>query len=378
LILFLICIIAFTLVSATRLALAGWYGMRPDRLSGHRGDPDVTIVQPILSGDPRLASCLAKNLISNPRAHFLWLVDEDDAEGRRIVEMLAMHFVNSELTVSIGPSPSDGENPKLAKLARGEHLVTSKVLLVLDDDTILPAGGAATLAELVGTGDLVTGIPVYSSWTTLGERLVSGFINSQAIPVYFSMAAIGANRSINGMAYAVRTEDLRRFGGFAAAGHVVTDDYAVAQLWASHGRRLVQSRVYVEVAITFTTLGEAVRVLRRWFIFANRYLSRNHSLPTVCLVIAPSILPAVTLPLALGAGWRCALLWLAVLLSKAAASGLLLRRLTGQRFRSLNIICEIIADVLAPIVYLTAFVRPSQLTWRNRRIRLKRDTIYYR
>jgi len=352
--------------------------MRPDRLSGHRGDPDVTIVQPILSGDPRLASCLAKNLISNPRAHFLWLVDEDDAEGRRIVEMLATHFVDSELAVSLGPSPSDGENPKLAKLARGEPLVTSNVLLVLDDDTMLPTSGAATLAELAGTGDLVSGIPVYTSWTTLGEKLVSGFINSQAIPVYFSMAAIGANRSINGMAYAVRTEDLRRFGGFAAAGHAVTDDYAVAQLWASHGRRLVQSRVYVEVAITFTTLGEAVRVLRRWFIFANRYLSRNHSLPTVCLVIAPSILPAVTLPLALGAGWRCALLWLAVLLSKAAASGLLLRRLTGQRFRSLNIICEIIADVLAPIVYLTAFVRPSQLTWRNRRIRLKSDTIYYR
>jgi ceramide glucosyltransferase len=367
----------YLLLSAVRLGLAWRFATRADAAI-YNGHADVTIVQAILSGDPGLAACLAKNVLANPEAQFIWLVDNDDIEGQRIARELAARFRDRAISISTGPGPRDGENPKLAKLARAEGLVTSAVLLVLDDDTVLPAGGAMALARLAADGNLATGVPVYSSAATFAERLVSGFINGQALPTYFSFAEVGANRTINGMVYALRTDDLRSFGGFAAAGHEITDDYAVARLWQSHGRKLVQSRVYAEVRITFPSLGAAAKVLRRWFIFANRYLTKNLSAATLGLVVAPSLLPLLTLIMAIGAGWRGVLLWLSVMALKACATGLLLRRSTGRPLRLLSMACEIAADALAPVIYLSAFVRPSRVTWRTRRIDTSHGTIRYR
>jgi ceramide glucosyltransferase len=368
----------FAVLSAARQALAWRYGSRADAMPGNLSVPSVTIVQPILSGDPRLAECLALNVAANPQARFLWMVDEDDAEGRRVAGALATRLVETSITIDLGPNPRDGENPKVAKLIRAERQVTSDVLLVLDDDTVLPAGGAAAMAALAMGGDLVTGLPVYVSGTTLAEWLVSGFINGQAVPTYFSMAQVGANRTINGMVYALRTDDLARFGGFSAAGHELTDDYAVARLWATNGRRLVQSRVFADVAITFPDFGSAAHVLRRWFIFANRYLSQNLGPATVLLVVVPALLPLIGLVVALATGWRGVLLWLCVLAVKATVSGLLVQRLTGRRLRPAAVICEVVADVLGPVVYLTALFRPSRLTWRSRRIDTSDGTIRYR
>ena len=46
----------------------------------------LTIAQAILSGDPLLESRLEANLKSLSQQRFLWLIDEDDSEGRRIAE----------------------------------------------------------------------------------------------------------------------------------------------------------------------------------------------------------------------------------------------------------------------------------------------------
>src|SRR5690349_10693873 len=48
--------------------------------------PEVSILQPILSGDPTLARCLEHNLRFRSRytREMLWLVDEDDMAGQAI------------------------------------------------------------------------------------------------------------------------------------------------------------------------------------------------------------------------------------------------------------------------------------------------------
>ena len=43
----------------------------------------LTLVQPILSGDPLLESRLASNLSELPEQAFLWLIDESDTEAQR-------------------------------------------------------------------------------------------------------------------------------------------------------------------------------------------------------------------------------------------------------------------------------------------------------
>lgn len=143
------------------------------------------------------------------------------------------------------------------------------------------------------------------------------------------MAAVGANRTINGMAYAVGTNGLAAMGGFSAAGHALTDDYAMAKLWRGRGRRIVQSAVFCEVVISFATLAAAASVLRRWRIFANRYLAENATPATVLLVVLPSVLPALGLCPAVAASWPGGAVLPGVLAAKALANGVLLRRLAG-------------------------------------------------
>ena len=50
----------------------------------------VTVLQPILGGDPFLGQALGTNLRSAPAdALFVWLIDEDDQPGRQVAEPLA-------------------------------------------------------------------------------------------------------------------------------------------------------------------------------------------------------------------------------------------------------------------------------------------------
>lgn len=374
--------VLFGLLTAVRLGLAGWYArrmVRPSAAAEAAPSLGVTIVQPILSGDPALGVCLEANLTGNPSARYLWLVDDDDAEGRALTGTLAAKYgEQTQISILLGPGPVDGENPKMAKLIRAEPQVTTGVLLVLDDDTILPPEGAAALARAASGGALATGLPVYAPHESIIERLVAGFINGQAMATYFAMAAVGANRTVNGMVYAVRADSLAQAGGFAAAGHEVTDDYAIARLWHAHGGGLLQSAVFCRVVISLKTPLAAGRVLRRWFIFANRYLSRNMGLATLALVVVPSLLPALGLAVAIAAGWSGVALWGAALGTKAVANGLLLQRFAGVRLSFVQAVCEMAADVLMPFVYLSSLVRPSRLTWRTRRMDTSGGTIRYR
>jgi len=56
------------------------YQRRFDKPQTQTIDSDLTIVQPILSGDPLLKKCLEHNLQWS-EVLFLWLIDEDDFEA---------------------------------------------------------------------------------------------------------------------------------------------------------------------------------------------------------------------------------------------------------------------------------------------------------
>ncbi len=369
----------FAALTALRLALAARYaGARRAASREHGTAPHVTIVQPILSGDPALETCLRDNLEANPDAHFLWLVDEVDVEGLAITRTLVTRYPWVEIEIVAVPPPRDGENPKMAKLIEAERHVATDVLLVLDDDTVLGAGGAAALARSAATGAIATGLPVYVSDATPAERLVAGMINGQAFATYFAMAALGANRTINGMVFAVSTTELAAAGGLRAAGHELTDDYAVAKLWLRSGHPIDQTATIARVMISFATLEAAALVVRRWLIFANRYLRRNAGPPTLALVVVPSLLPLAGLAPALAAGLTGVLVWLALLAGKAVGNGLLVSRFSGLELTAARVVSEMAADVMLPLLYLTALVRPRHLSWRTRRMELDGETIRYR
>jgi len=315
------------------------------------GDPG-TFIQPILSGDPLLEPTLARNLAAHPDAEFIWMVDEDDDEAQRIAAL----YARPNLRVIIGPAPRNGENPKLAKLVRALPHVMTERLTVLDDDTFLP--------EPLPAGDLVTGLPIFAAKSSIYERLIGGFVNGNALLTYLPAARLNMQGTINGMIYALDTEQLRALGGFAAAGHELTDDYAVARLYLRNGIGITQSCRPAFVVMTVATAAHYVRVMRRWMIFARRYFGDNRS--AVLWISVPTILPLAGL-------FTRPLLCLVILAVKAFTNRAVLWRVTGVKSTPLDLLFECASDLLTPILMVLAFIQPRRLTWRTRNIELSRS-----
>lgn len=340
---------------AVRVGLAWWMVRRG---AGEIWQGPVTVLQPILAGDPKLEGCLRENLAANPGVRFVWLVDEDDSMGREIAERLA----DERVTVMVGPPPAQGENPKIAKLARVN--LGEGVVVVLDDDTRIDED---SLRRLTGA-DLVTGLPVFVEGRTVWERFVGGFVNGSAILTYLPAGAVGAQRTINGMIYATPAETLRAVGGFGAVVDCLTDDYAMAKLYERNGKSIRQASVFARVTMTIASAGHCGRVMRRWLIFANRYLAENLTVGTFGLVVLPALLPWVLV----GTGWG----W--VLLGKAVVNRFCLWRWTGVRSRVVDVLFEVLADLVLPVLYVSSLVRPGRMSWRSRQIDVTDGRIRYR
>jgi ceramide glucosyltransferase len=201
-------------------------------------------------------------------------------------------------------------------------------------------------------------------------------VNGSSLLTYLPAAYLKLQRTINGMIYAVDADQLRELGGFAAAGHDLTDDYSVARLYLRRGFPVTQSPAPVFVVVTVSSAGQYVRIMRRWMIFASHYLRDNCKASTVFWVGLPGLIPLVGAVAAIIDGHIA--LWAGLLLGKALSNRLLLWRITGTTSTALDLLFEFAADLLMPVWMLLAFIRPRRLTWRNRRIELSSGAIRYR
>ncbi|MEL6107223.1 MAG: hypothetical protein AAFU85_14375, partial [Planctomycetota bacterium] len=133
----LILLGAYSVILLTKVSLAVLV-LKKERLSAPELEPpqrrEITIVQPILSGDPELPQVLRRQLEALPSdIAFDWLVDDTDTEGRRITKELAQSFRN--ITIDICPTCASDENPKTFKLQRALERAKRRFFVVLDDDT---------------------------------------------------------------------------------------------------------------------------------------------------------------------------------------------------------------------------------------------------
>ncbi|NTU79024.1 MAG: glycosyltransferase [Chloroflexales bacterium] len=262
----------------------------------------VSIIQPILSGDPALAACLERNLDarSGYRREFIWLIDADDAPARRICAELVARWPGLAIRVVELPPPAPEHNPKLVKLIAGAAAAQGEVLCVLDDDTAIPDDGLeACLPYLDQPGvGLAFGLPYYTSFDNLWSSLVACFVNSSSLMTYIPFAALRDPVTINGMCYALRRETLDAVGGFAGLERVVADDFAVAARLRAHGYRLAQTPLRHPIHTTVRGPRHYAGRIQRWLIFPRESLMR-HLAPGelaifYALVAAPIFFPWLT------------------------------------------------------------------------------------
>lgn len=345
-------------------------------------DPDkplapgtLTIVQPILGGDPLLESRLREALAELPGRPFLWLVDEDDAVGRRLAASLADERVRVEL---FPPCP-EGHNPKVWKLRRIPELSTTPCFAVLDDDTVLTEEGASRLVAAAAESEVATGLPCYEDNGDLASGLLAQFVNNNAIPAYLGTASLRRPFTLNGMGYAMRLDSLGKIGGFDPILGELTDDLALATLVLGQGGRIAQETAVLRVRTGVRGWRHYRDLMHRWHVFTLLLIQQQglglrfvvaglHGMPP--LLLHALVLRTCTLILFHEPGevpWAIPLLF-GVLLFRATSLVLLQRRFYGRSLH--RPFLSILSELLQPVHFLHALLRRT-IRWRSRRYRVR-------
>lgn len=270
----------------------------------------LTIAQAILSGDPLLESRLEANLDALKGQTFRWLIDEDDAEARRIAAKLQRPSVH----VKLCPPCPDATNPKLWKLMAAAQQVQTPFFAVIDDDTTLSELSAAALVQAARTHTVATGLPCYLS-RGFSSGLLAQFVNNNSIFTYLGTSRVLPPFTLNGMGYVMKTEELARIDHFKPILHELTDDLALATLVLKQGGSIHQSRASLQVQTGVRNFKHYWQMMHRWYVFTLLLLQRQrissqiiifllHGLPPV-LMVSMLVLAIVTGQLSL---WLPALL----------------------------------------------------------------------
>ncbi len=343
----------------------------------------VSIIQPILSGDPTLAASLAATLRARSRypREWLWLVDANDAEGLRVCRDLidAHPDCTIRLIPTPPPTPDDWRNPKTVKLIAGAAAAQGRILCILDDDTRLPDDGLEQCLPFLdqpGVG-LAYGLPYYVSFADPWSSLVAAFVNANSLLTYLPPLALTAPFTINGMFYAVRRETLATVGGFSGLEPILADDFAVAQRFIRAGYTLTQTPLRHAISTQVSGPRHYAALIARWFVFPResvlRQIAPRDRAIVNALIVAPTALPLVALLLTLARRDRRTTLLFAACHAVSFAVFAQLNRayLDGATPPSRAWLIPLVQTIL-PAQVAAALILPQRIEWRGHTMQVER------
>lgn len=334
----------------------------------------LTLVQAILSGDPLLQTRLEANLRALPEQDFLWLIDDDDAEGQRLATALKAAHPTARLRVESCPPCPDATNPKLWKLQRAAGLVQTPLFCVLDDDTTLPEPSAVALAVAAAHHTVATGLPCYLSSGDVPSGLLSQFVNNNSVFTYLGTSRLLPPFTLNGMGYVLRREELAGIQNFEPILHELTDDLALATLVLKQGGSIQQSKAPLHVQTGLRNFSHYLQLMHRWYLFTLLLLQRQ-SIPVQMLIFVLHGLPPIlfivllihVLVSASVVAWLC---WVCVLVIRAWVITAMHRRFFKLPLHRPGL--SVLSELMQP-VHLVHALTCRTIRWRTRRYKV-RDT----
>lgn len=326
----------------------------------------VTILQPILSGDPTLGMTLQANVSALMQADFCWLIDDDDALARATVEGIKQRFPQRKITVKSCSAADEGVNPKAFKLEQAWREAENEIILVLDDDATLTADALAQLISEVTDNNLVTGLPYYAANKAGYSALLAQFVNDSSALTYLPLLPYLPPLTINGMCYALTRQTLAKVGGFAPIQHQLTDDLALASLMNQHRIELVQTTALVKIQTDLASGKKYWQQMHRWFLFATLLLREKSLKVNVLIFLLQGLHPLLL--------WG--LLFMALSHPLLVLGCLVIRHLAlrkVQRTLTANIpsrlLLSLLSELLQPVHLLHAALNRT-IVWRTRRYRV--------
>ena len=353
-----------------------------------------TVLQPILSGDPRLEEDLTANLKNTTDMKFIWLVDKSDKVAINTVENILKdkNYSNRIEVYYLDDVPQE-LNPKIFKLAQVVDKIKTKYSIILDDDAVIDRKKLDELSvyEKDKSEWIATGIPFNYNIKGFYSKLISAFINSNSIFSYFSMSFLNENKTINGMFYILRTDILKKYSAFDEIKYWLCDDLALATYLLSKKVKIIQSTIFCNVRNTVPSLKRYILLMKRWLLFSNVYMKNAFSTKFLFIILLPTLLPTILLFFSFYLGIDYLVIVLNLFIGKIALFHIVrlfiyqVKEQENSSKKSLfvfspqttELLYELLSEFLLPFMLIYTLLTPPVILWRNKKIRVKDGKIHY-
>ena len=395
-ILFIILLVLTIILLILKLIFTFAYSYKINSLKKTEIDENkYTIVQPILSGDPRLEDDLIANLKNTTDIKFIWLVDKNDKIAIQTVEkILKNKNYSNKIEVYYLDDVPKGVNPKIFKLEQVVNKIKTEYTIILDDDSVIDRKRLDELSiyEKDKTEWIATGIPFNYNIRGFYSKLISAFINSNSIFSYFSLSFLKENKAINGMFYILRTDILKKYSAFENIKYWLCDDLALATYLLSKDVKIIQSTIFCNVRNTVPNFKRYILLMKRWLLFSNVYMKNAFSIKFLFIILLPALLPTVLLFLSFYLGINYLVIVLNLFIVKVALF-YIIRLFIYQGVReektakksdfivfspqTKELLYELLSEFLLPFMLIFTLLTPPVIIWRNKKIRVKDGKIHY-
>lgn len=344
-----------------------------------------TIIQPILSGDPRLEEDLTANLKNTSNMSFIWLIDKSDKIAIDMVGNILKdkHYLNRIDVYYLDDVPQE-VNPKIFKLAQVVDKIKTEYSIILDDDAVIDRKKLDELSiyEKDETEWIVTGIPFNYNIKGFYSKLISAFINSNSIFSYFSLSFLKENKTINGMFYILRTDILKKYSAFEEIKYWLCDDLALATYLLSKKVKIIQSTIFCNVRNTVPSLKRYILLMKRWLLFSNVYMKNAFSTKFLFIMLLSTLLPTILLFFSFYLGLDYLVIILNLFIGKVALFHITRvfiyqGREEESSVQTTEFLYELLSEFLLPFMLLYTLLTPPVILWRNKKIRVKDGKIHY-
>ena len=353
-----------------------------------------TVLQPILSGDPRLEEDLIANLKNTTDMKFIWLVDKSDKVAINTVEnILKDKNYSNRIEVHYLDDVPQELNPKIFKLAQVVDKIKTEYSIILDDDAVIDRKKLDELSvyEKDKSEWIATGIPFNYNIKGFYSKLISAFINSNSIFSYFSLSFLKENKTINGMFYILRTDILKKYSAFEKIKYWLCDDLALATYLLSKKVKIIQSTIFCNVRNTVPSLKRYILLMKRWLLFSNVYMKNAFSVKFLFIILLPTLLPTILLFFSFYLGIDYLVIVLNLFIGKIALFHIVRLFIYQGNYeensfkkslfvfspQTTEILYELLSEFLLPFMLIYTLLTPPVILWRNKKIRVKDGKIHY-
>ena len=350
------------------LALAIWrvaqfqLGGTPD--PGFR--PPITVLMPLCGDEPGLLDRL-RSLCRQPYDR-LQIVLGTASLGDPVLNLVtrvAKEFPTRDIALVVDPSKHGG-NRKVSNLLNMVPHARHGLLLLCDSDVELKGDVLGPFVAPLADPDVGAVTAAYRSLPTgtFGSRLGSLLLNDWFLPGDLITESLGPMAACNGPLVAIRRQTLDAIGGFGAIADDLADDVAMGALIRRLGKRIVLSRVPVNIVVE----GRLQPVLRRELRWARTIRATQRIAHFMSLVTFALPLAAVLVAL----DWSLVPI---ALLGTAAALRIVLHRLICRRLGITTPAPSwlLMARELACLAVWLASYAGHRIVWRGVDLELRAD-----